>query len=79
MTIRDQEQGGHPMRSWFQELQGLNDAITFRRARPAQPCPDCAVAEDRCDDHSCDVALILAFNLCCLPGSSLPVLSGASP
>jgi hypothetical protein len=63
MAIRnhDQEQGGHPMRPWFQELQGLDDAIAFRLARLAQPCPDCGLTEDRCDDHSCDVALLAGY------------------
>ena len=60
MAIRDhdQEPDGQPMRPWFQELQGLDDAIAFRVARLAQPCPDCDLTDDRCDDHSCDVALV---------------------
>lgn len=59
MAIRDQD--GHPARPWFQELQGLEDAIAFRAARLAQPCPDCDLTEDRCDDHSCDVALVAGY------------------
>jgi hypothetical protein len=59
MAIRDQD--GHPARPWFQELQGLEDAIAFRAARLAQPCPDCDLTEDRCDDHSCDVAVVAGY------------------
>jgi hypothetical protein len=58
MAPRNHHQDGRPMRRWFQELQGLDDAIAFRMARLTQPCPDCDLAEDRCDDHSCDVALV---------------------
>lgn len=61
MGIPDQKQSELPMRPWFQELQGLDDAIAFRRARLAQPCPDCALAEERCDDHACDVTLIAGY------------------
>lgn len=48
-------------RSWFQELQALDDAIAFRAARLAQPCPACDRSQDRCDDHSCDVALLSGY------------------
>ncbi|GEM_PF-1012214 len=43
----------------FQRLQALEDAIKFRRARAAEPCPDCdATADGRCDDHARDLDLI---------------------
>jgi hypothetical protein len=61
MAPRDHDQDGRPMRRWFQELQGLDDAIAFRVARLAQPCPNCELAGDRCDDHSCDVALVAGY------------------
>jgi hypothetical protein len=46
----------------FQRLQALDDAIAYRRARVAVPCPDCdpAPAGRRCDDHACDMMLIAA-------------------
>jgi len=44
-------------------LQALDDAIAWRRARIAAPCPDCEPGRDsrRCDDHACDVDLIVAY------------------
>jgi hypothetical protein len=46
-------------RARFQQLQALEDAIAYRRARLAEPCPDCGVA--RCDDHATDANLIAAY------------------
>jgi hypothetical protein len=56
-TLSDVEWG------WFQRLQALEDAIAYRRARVAAPCPDCgaAVRDGRCDDHACDVDLIAGY------------------
>jgi hypothetical protein len=54
---------GVPQRDQFQQLQALDDAIAWRRARIAAPCPDCEPGPDsrRCDDHACDVDLIVAY------------------
>ena len=48
---------------WFQRLQALEDAIAYRQARIAVPCPDCqaAVPGGQCDDHACDVHLIAGY------------------
>jgi hypothetical protein len=48
---------------WFQRLQALEDAIAYRRARVAVPCPDCGAAGPggRCDDHACDLHLIAGY------------------
>ena len=56
--------GGCPLvtaaeRARFQQLQALEDAIAYRRARLAEPCPDCGPA--RCDDHATDANLISAY------------------
>ena len=48
-------------RGWFQHLQALEDAIAYRRARAAAPCPDCTATGPRCDDHACDLQLIAAY------------------
>jgi hypothetical protein len=49
-------------RRLFQRLQALEDAITYRRARIAAPCPDCWPSPDsRCDDHCRDVELIREY------------------
>jgi hypothetical protein len=45
----------------FQHLQALEDAIAYRRARAAAPCPDCTASERKCDDHACDLHLIAAY------------------
>ena len=43
----------------FNRLQALDDAIAFRAARAAMPCPDCAaLPAGRCDDHGTDLFLI---------------------
>jgi hypothetical protein len=43
----------------FQFLQALDDAISYRTARAAEPCADChAAAGGKCDDHGRDVDLI---------------------
>ena len=52
---------GHPGlslagRARFTQAQAFEDAIAYRRARLAAPCPDCGPA--RCDDHATDVDLI---------------------
>jgi hypothetical protein len=41
-------------------LQALDDAIAYRAARIAAPCPDCG-PDARCDDHACDADLITAY------------------
>ncbi len=46
---------------WFQHLQALEDAIAYRRARASAPCPDCTADGRRCDDHTCDLQLIAAY------------------
>ena len=43
------DSGGVP-RSWFRHLQALEDAIAYRRARAAAPCPDCTASGQKCDD-----------------------------
>jgi hypothetical protein len=48
-------------RGWFQHLQALEDAIAYRRARAAAPCPDCTATGRRCDDHACDLQLIATY------------------
>jgi hypothetical protein len=48
-------------RGWFQQLQALEDAIAYRRARAAAPCPDCTATGRTCDDHACDLHLIAAY------------------
>lgn len=48
----------------FQELQSLEDAISFRLLRLAVPCSRCgpdATGVDRCDEHACDAALITGY------------------
>jgi hypothetical protein len=46
-----------------QYVKALDDAIAWRRARITAPCPDCEPGPDgrRCDDHACDVDLIVAY------------------
>lgn len=59
-------------RARFQQLQAFEDAIAYRRARLAEPCPDCGPA--RCDDHATDATLITAYLqaaiACCRPPRS---------
>ena len=47
----------------FSLLQALEDAIAYRQARVAAPCPGCrgTAAGQRCDDHSCDLDLIVVY------------------
>ena len=52
---------GRIQRGWFQHLQALEDAIAYRRARAAAPCPDCTASGQKCDDHACDLYLIAAY------------------
>jgi hypothetical protein len=48
---------------WFQRLQALEDAISYRRARVTAPCPYCALAAPgrKCDDHARDLELIAEY------------------
>jgi hypothetical protein len=50
-------------RGWFQRLQAYEDAIAYRRARVAAPCPDCGngTADGLCDEHARDVELIAEY------------------
>ena len=52
---------GRIQRSLFQQLQALEDAIAYRRARASALCPDCAASSQQCDDHACDLNLIAAY------------------
>jgi hypothetical protein len=64
VTVDDTDRRtGVPERARFQQLQALEDAIAYRRARLAVPCPDCGPAETgrKCDDHACDVDLIACY------------------
>ena len=46
-------------RRLFQRMQALEDAIAYRHARTAAPCPDCQTAPGpACDDHGRDLELI---------------------
>jgi hypothetical protein len=44
----------------FMRLQALDDAIAYRAARVAEPCPECG-PDARCDDHACDADLVTAY------------------
>jgi hypothetical protein len=44
-----------------QQLQALEDAIAYRRARVTAPCPDCTADGHMCDDHACDLDLLAAY------------------
>jgi hypothetical protein len=48
-------------RRLFQRLQALEDAIAYRQARAAAPCPVCEAAPGQCDDHGRDLDLIGAY------------------
>jgi hypothetical protein len=58
---RHRSDSGAVPQGWFQHLQALEDAIAYRRARAAAPCPDCTADGRRCDDHACDLHLITAY------------------
>jgi hypothetical protein len=58
---RHHSDSGAVAQGWFQQLQALEDAIAYRRARAAAPCPDCTADGRRCDDHACDLHLIAAY------------------
>jgi hypothetical protein len=61
----------------FHELQTLDDALAFRLARAAQPCPHCPPA-GHCPDHAADHGLIAAYHR--RHGAVLhEVLSGLDP
>jgi hypothetical protein len=46
----------------FRQLQAFEDAICYRSARLAEPCPGCGPdGESRCDEHACDVMLIAGY------------------
>jgi hypothetical protein len=54
-----QQGAGAIERRLFQRMQALEDAVAYRHARAAAPCPDCALAPGpRCDDHGRDLDLI---------------------
>ena len=59
-TAAHRQQGtGDVERRLFQRMQALEDAVAYRRARVAAPCPDCQPAPGpRCDDHGRDLDLI---------------------
>ncbi len=44
----------------FNRAQAFEDAIAYRRARLAAPCPHCAT-QRRCDDHATDLDLIATY------------------
>jgi hypothetical protein len=46
-------------RASFRQLQAYEDAIAYRTARLAAPCPRCGPAP--CDDHAADLDLISAY------------------
>ncbi len=46
-------------RAWFQQMQAYADAIAYRQARLAIPCPDCG--PQRCDGHACDARLVVSY------------------
>jgi hypothetical protein len=46
-------------RACFLRLQALEDAISYRLARLATPCPGCG--PQRCDDHAVDIRLIADY------------------
>jgi len=64
---------GRVERDWFQQLQALEDAIAYRRARAAAPCPDCTASGHRCDDHACDLDLIADYQR-----TAIAILDGSS-
>jgi hypothetical protein len=70
---------GAPQRDRFQQLQALDDAIAWRRARLAISCPDCGPVPEgqKCDDHACDLDLIAAYQQRAIAISL--ELSGATP
>jgi hypothetical protein len=45
----------------FQRLQAFEDAIAYRHARLAVPCPDCGPPPVLCDDHAVDHTLIAGY------------------
>lgn len=46
-------------RNRLNQAQAYEDAIAYRRARLAAPCPHCG--PHRCDDHATDVDLIASY------------------
>lgn len=46
-------------RAWFQQVQAYEDAIAYRTARLAAPCPECG--PQPCDDHATDADLITGY------------------
>jgi hypothetical protein len=59
-TSARRKRPGAGERRWFRRMQAFEDAIPYRRARAADSCTDCAVAEpgQKCDDHARDLELI---------------------
>jgi hypothetical protein len=43
-------------RARFLQMQAYEDAVAYRSARLAIPCPGCG--QDRCDEHAVDASLI---------------------
>jgi hypothetical protein len=52
-----------PASGMFLRFQSLDDAISFREARVAAPCPDCGpgAVDGRCDDHARDLSLLAGY------------------
>ena len=47
-------------RDRFSQAQAYEDAIAYRRARLAAPCPHCR-SRTRCDEHAADATLIASY------------------
>lgn len=52
-------------RTALQRLQAFEDAIAYRTARLATPCPDCRPHSALCDDHATDLSLIADYRSQC--------------
>jgi hypothetical protein len=59
MTMAESPQITSTERACLRRLQALEDAIAYRSARLAEPCPDCGPV--RCDDHATDANLITVY------------------
>jgi hypothetical protein len=52
------------IRRKLRQMQALEDAIRFRRARAGQACRACGGAgESRCEDHGRDIDLISEYEI----------------
>jgi hypothetical protein len=60
LTVPDRPGTTVRQRAEFQRLQALEDAIAYRAARLAAPCPACGClpGDQRCDEHARDLELI---------------------